>query len=52
MRTGNKALYVVHLVREAKAPSRFFAVLKPPDFGAACLHAIGVSCNFNKLVDS
>lgn len=35
--------YIVHMVREGKAPARFFAVLKKaPDFGQAFFHAVGV----------
>ena len=43
MNMAQEILYIVHLIKETKASSKWFAVLKrTPEFGAACFHGTGV----------
>lgn len=40
---AQEIIYAVHMVKMAKAPEKWFAVLKKAaEFGAACFHGTGV----------
>lgn len=40
---NQEIIYIVHLTKETKTPSRWFAVLKKtPEFGAAYFHGVGI----------
>jgi hypothetical protein len=40
---NQEIIYIVHLTKETKTPSRWFAVLKKtPEFGAAYVHGVGI----------